>query len=55
MTILASLLLSHDMKGGFRLQVTGECGVSCLLCTNRVIAVFHERREGSLRYDILVA
>lgn len=30
MTILASLLLSHGMRGGFRLQVPGECGVSCL-------------------------
>lgn len=55
MTILASLLLSHGMRGGFRLQAPGECGVSCLICTNRATAVFYERREGSFWYDILVA
>lgn len=51
MTILAGLLLSHDMRA----PGSGECGVSCLLCTNRVIAVFPERREGSFWYDILEA
>lgn len=46
--------VSCDVRGDC-LQVSGKCGVSYLLCTNRVIAVFYETEGRIIWYDILVA
>lgn len=55
MTILESLLLSHDMEGGFRLQVTASVVFLAYLVQIVLLLYFMNGGKDHSWYDILVA